>query len=146
MSNSFTAVVIEVLAIAMSSLAANDAERALTVHIAGHDQNKVGSGCVGFDVCEISWTRERLEQEKAFLIAGADAAIAKLGWERLDYEPNHSHVAPMLQKFTALIEAVKPEDIRLPRGKSLWDYPAPEGFPRCERHGIYLHPAGCVAC
>ncbi|MET3371211.1 hypothetical protein ABIC89_000244 [Variovorax boronicumulans] len=146
MSNSFTAVVFEVLSIAMSMLAANDAERVLAVQVAGNDQEFQGLGVVGFDVCELSWSIGGLKQEKEFVVASIDAAIDKMGWERLDYEPNHLHVVTMLRTLRVLIEAVEPAHIRVPRWKSLFNAPAPKGFPKCERHGVYLHAAGCVVC
>ncbi|MCR6477449.1 hypothetical protein NU688_14910 [Variovorax sp. ZS18.2.2] len=144
MSNSLTGVIIEVIALATSTLATTDSERKLAVWLASCDQSQFGSGMVGFDVCKLPWSKEGLEDERSFLLRAIDAAQKKLGWEKLDFEPNPAHVSERLLQLQELIAAVESDHIQKGYGGP-GDHP-PEGFPRCSVDGVYLHVMGCVVC
>ena len=55
MSNGLTDVFIEVIGISGSFLASEDFEKTMIIWILEKDQDSLGRGTIGFDVCEMLW-------------------------------------------------------------------------------------------
>lgn len=153
MSNGLTSVFIEVLAISGSILAKTNRERELIIWIAQRDQAIVGIGTVGFDIDEVPWTIDSFESEKDFILRVISSAIDGLGWERLSYKPRSDLVIGCLEKFQQMISFFDKEHVNL-NSYFEWseieeddEWPTiPKGYPKCEKHDIYLSCHGCILC
>ncbi|MDE7293675.1 MAG: hypothetical protein K2N72_04540 [Oscillospiraceae bacterium] len=150
MSNGMTAVFISILALSGTKLAATENQKRLMVRLCEADQI-CGIGTVSFDVCSLPWERETLEEDKAFMLRVIEGAKNKTGWEKLDYEPSEERLFPNLDKLIRLIERVTAADIDDEKIKKWYelaeaDDPINNGFPKCEKHGVFLTCLGCVVC
>lgn len=156
MSNGLTAVFISVLALSGCPLAVTESQKRIMVRICEADQI-CGRGTVSFDVCSLPWEKETLSEDKAFMQRAAEGAKNRSGWERLDYEPNEEWLFLNLDRFMRLIERVTADDINDEEIKNWFEspkwygHPKAEdpiynGFPKCEKHGVFLTLFGCVVC
>lgn len=142
LSNGGTSVLLSVLLLAASDLAATPWELACTRWLAEHDQDVFGMGMVGFDLGELACTRAGFEAERAFLLRVVDAGLARHRWEALAYEP--PFVAESLRELRAVLERLPAE---LVVAEHDWAFRLPgEVSGRCPRHQVLLHPAGCLLC
>ncbi len=146
MSNSSTQVFITALALSASALAQNDAQKTLAVWIGAHDQSVFGIGMVGFDVSEMPWVINAIDEDKAFWLAVIEGARAKLGWERWNYTPREDWLFSHLENLSVLIQAFQPPDICDDQDR-VWSFtPRPKIFDLCQRHQLYRHDNGCLLC
>ncbi|WP_342780081.1 hypothetical protein [Cohnella terricola] len=153
MSNGLTSVFIEVLAISGSILAKTNREKELIIWLAQRDQAIVGIGTVGFDIDEMPWTIGYFEKEKEFILRVINSAMDGLGWERLSYEPRKDWVIKSLDKFRLMICTFDKENVNL-NNYLEWseieeddEWPTiPIGYPKCEKHDLYLSCHGCILC
>ena len=150
MSNGGTDVFINILALSGSVIAWTESEKRLVVFLSEKDQI-TGRGCVGFDIVRMPWEKESFEEDKKFIIQVINGARNKTGWERLDYRPNEEFVSNYLNAFENLIRRMTVDDIR-ENALDHWlseleeDDPVWCGFPRCEKHNIFLTRFGCQIC
>ena len=140
MSNGGYSVLHEVLALAASRLAENDDQRYWALWIASHDLPTFGHGISDYDVTEMPWTHDGLETERAFLVRVIDAALARLGWESLDYSP--PRVSESLTELRELVVAMRADEV----GEGELDIDAPPQYATCDKHGVVLHDLGCIVC
>lgn len=151
MSNGLTNVFINVLVLSGSRLAKTVDEKRLIVWLAEKDQSKVGMGTVGFDIEEMPLNYDNFNKNKTFILEVIQAAKNKLGWETLEYHPNEKMLFPALEKFSKMISHLEAKYI-LPNALGEWltaadsDDPVVCGFPKCEKHGVYLSCFGCQVC
>lgn len=151
MSNGLTDVFIKVLVLSGSRLAKTVDEKRLIVWLAEKDQSKVGMGTLGFDIEEMPWNINCFEDNKRFMLNVIQSARNKLGWELLEYSPNEELLFSVLEKFSEMISKLEAKDI-LPNALGEWltaadsDDPVMCGFPKCEKHGVYLSCFGCHVC
>lgn len=153
MSNGLTSVFIEVLSISGSILANTNREKELTIWIAQRDQSAVGIGTVSFDIDEMPWTTDHFSVEKSFMLKVILKAIDGLGWEKLNYEPHQETIIDCLQQLYSMIEVFTQEHVNI-ESYIEWteieegdDRPTiPIGYPKCEKHDVYLTCHGCVLC
>ncbi|WP_166246443.1 hypothetical protein [Paenibacillus turpanensis] len=153
MSNGLTSVFIEVLAISGSILAETNREKELIIWLSQRDQAIVGIGTVGFDIDEMPWTVGCFEREKDFILRTITSAMDGLGWERLSYEPRKEWLIKCLEKFQLMICTFDKENVNSncylewSENEEDDDCPTiPIGYPRCEKHDIYLCCHGCILC
>lgn len=111
MSNGGTDVFINVLALSGAAIATTESEKRLMVYLSEKDQI-VGRGCVGFDIVEMPWVKETFEEDKKFIIEVINEARNRIGWEKLDYNPNEEFVSYYLDMFENLINRMTVSDIR----------------------------------
>ena len=145
MSNGLTSVVTDMLVLVGCDRAQTDWERKFVYWLVCHDQSRIGSGVVGFDVAQMGWTRDDFEAERRFVLELVDAAIAKRGWERLPYSPREDWALDALGQLRTLVSAFTADAI----GKVREDDWVPAELPlhgTCEVHGVYLHEVGCIIC
>lgn len=151
MSNGLTDVFLNVLILSGSQLATTDAERRLIVWLAERDQNKRGAGTVGFDIGEMPWDPDNFADSKAFMLNTIQFAQQKAGWETLGYKPDTGMLFPVLEKFYEMVSAFTVNEI-LPDSLEEWlgaaeeDDPKLRGFPKCEKHDVFLSCFGCQIC
>jgi hypothetical protein len=144
MSNSLTAILIEILSLGISHLAKTDAEIDFAIWLASHDPI-LGGGNASFDISELPWSVENFAAEKKFLLRVIDSAKAKNYWNLLDYEPPEETAFYLLEKFAALVKDFTKEFI----GKHPdWSTSVkmPMHHEKCSIHGVYLSEYGCVIC
>ncbi|MBC8059804.1 MAG: hypothetical protein H7Y18_03980 [Clostridiaceae bacterium] len=146
MSNTLTTVSISVLALSGSYFAKSIREKEIVMWLSEHDYAVCGLGTYGFEITEIPWVRE-------FVLKIIDGALKKVGWELLDYEPFEEGVFKALNEFKNLILMIESIDViesEYCEWKGYGDInpilKPPEGFPKCLKHGVYLHFGGCVIC
>lgn len=151
MSNGLTDVFINVLVLSGSRLAETVDEKRLIVWLAEKDQNIVGIGTVGFDIREMPWNTERFEENKHFIVKVIKAAENKTDWDKLNYQPNEELLFPILEKFAEMIEKLTAEEVSS-NALAEWlnaaekDDPILNGFPKCEKHRVFLTCFGCHLC
>lgn len=153
MSNGLTSVFIEVLVISGSILAKTDREKEMIIWLAQRDQSVVGIGTVGFDIDEMPWTTDFFEREKSFILDTISNAADGLGWEKLNYEPRQDWVVNCLNQFGSMVKVFNKKDVVMDNYRE-WteieegdDNPTiPTGYPKCEKHDIYLNFHGCILC
>ena len=153
MSNGLTAVFIEVLVISGSMLATTVREKELVIWFAEKDQSSAGRGTVGFDVDDIPWTVDGFQYEKQFILHMISNAVAEMGWEKFDYTPNKDIVTSCLKQFAQMIEMFEQQHVDIDnyiewRDCELLDGEPgiPIGYPKCQKHDIYLTCFGCLLC
>jgi hypothetical protein len=146
MNNGLTDVFIHVLSLAASALATTDDEKRFAVWFSGHDQRIHGLGVVDFDLSEMPWVPQNIEDQKAFLRRVIDAASRRYGWDRLDYSPHEEHALAALRHFGQLVDAFRAVDVSRSE-KEVWSLSArPLTFEKCAQHQVYLHEQGCILC
>ena len=146
MNNGLTAVVVEVLALALSAHAASDQQKRIAAWIASHDQDIVGSGCAGFRICDLPWVPSTFASDKQFVLAAIHDAAARRDWHKLGYSPREDWVLESLQTLQLLVGHFMEKHI-LPAALWRWQCGAePANLTSCATHGVYLHDAGCVLC
>lgn len=150
MSNGGTDVLINILALSGSVIARTESEKRLVVYLSEKDQI-TGRGCVGFEIARMPWEKETFEEDQKFMLRLINGARNKTGWERLDYSPNEELVSNYLDAFENLIRRMTADDIR-EESLNQWlseaeaDDPIRCGFPRCEKHNVFLTRFGCQIC
>lgn len=145
MSNGLTAVIIDVLTLAGSRLARTDDEKRMIIWLAEKDQNIIGMGTVGFDICEMPWNTERFEDNKQFMLKVIEAAANRTDWDKLDYQPNEELIFEALNNFAKLISQVTAENIDENAVRE-WSEASENYFPKCSKHGTLLTCFGCIIC
>ena len=140
MSNGGYSVLHEVLALAASRLAVSDSQRYWALWIASHDLPTFGHGISDYDVTEMPWTHDGLEEERTFLLTVIDAALARLGWESLDYSP--PRVGESLCALREIVVAMRAEEI----AEGELEIETAAQYATCDTHGVVLHDLGCIVC
>ncbi|NSC19952.1 hypothetical protein FM076_01485 [Streptomyces albus subsp. chlorinus] len=132
LSNTGTAVLLDVLALAACELAETEWERRFALVCC---DSRTGGGNDGFDLDELPWDREWRTQHD-FLLRVVDAALSHRGWDVLPYQPRgmHGH----LERFRELVAGFVPEP-PLSDPLYVWEYERTEAdYQRCEEHGLFL--------
>lgn len=145
MPNGLTSVSVTVLSLAASALATTDRHRTFAVWIASRDQ-MVGVGCVGFDISEMPWSPDSIQEDKYFILRSIAAAKEKTGWERLDYQPREDWLMPCLDKFANMIEQFDIAHAVQDKAR-IWRLGGlPPEHVLCPIHRVYEHAYGCPVC
>lgn len=105
MQNGLTEVFIVTVGLSGSELAKSDYEKDLVVWLLEKDQDFVGRGTVGFDLCEMPWSRKDIHKQKMFLIQAANGVKTKTGWNKLSYTPNEKWLFDSIDDFIRLVES-----------------------------------------
>ncbi|MDR9745212.1 hypothetical protein MHB84_00815 [Paenibacillus sp. FSL F4-0087] len=153
MTNTLTEVFLEVLVLSGSMTAKTNREKELIIWLAQRDQEVVGMGTVGFDIDELPWTIDDFTKEKEFLIEVLENAIGGQVWIKLNYEPNKEMVVTCLEHFKKMILSFEVNDVdeqqyfEWTEGNDQDETPTvPVGYPKCDRHNIFLSCHGCLIC
>ncbi|MGW7101007.1 hypothetical protein [Streptomyces sp. NPDC054838] len=148
LGNSATAVFVDVLVLAVSTLAREPWHFRFAALLTLQDQSVMGRGAVGFDLGGLDWgdtPRERAAA-KDFLLRVVDLALGRHRWEELSYEP--ARAEGYLLEFRSLVEGFAPESADSPERKVMPD--ADEAAcASCVRHRVLdALPwwQGCVFC
>ncbi|MEO1518167.1 MAG: hypothetical protein AAFV95_24310 [Bacteroidota bacterium] len=144
MSNGLTSVFIDTICLAGRDLAAEDFQKDLMIWFAQRDARLMGQGITGFDLVEIAWERSIFPQQKEFLLDVLQLALAKKNWEYLGYHPREEWVLENLAGFKRMLGEFEGQHIEESSQDSL--IPFAGKYQKCQKHGIYLHVAGCVIC
>lgn len=149
MNNNLTGVVLSLLAITGTALAATEREEELVVWLASRDQAIYGRGAVGFDLSDLPWTVEQFEAEKRFLLNVVAATRAQTYWSRLGYEITDwvvtSWIMPRLETLEQMLERFPKAAIK-PEIRAQWLQIRPTERLQCPRHTVFLNHIGCLVC
>jgi hypothetical protein len=156
-----------------SALAKASYEKDFVIWLLARDQDFIGVGTIGFDLCEMPWSIRRFYEEKSFLLNMANGVKSKIGWSKLSYAPNEEMLFSCIDEFISLIEEFQIEDVdenyRLEwikegnplyrQGSGIWvsernSYEWVEGeihheiqgYAKCLKHGLFLTYFGCHLC
>jgi hypothetical protein len=142
LSNGSTDVLLTVLLLSGSALAASTWERELMTWLAEHDQGVFGAGMVGFDLDEIAWSADGFDVQRAFVLRTIDLALTRHRWDELSYDP--PFVADQLRALRALVTDFRPD----PAATAVtWSWMSPpRQLTLCDRHAVYVHDHGCLIC
>ncbi|MFI0038888.1 hypothetical protein ACH4NS_25815 [Streptomyces mutabilis] len=146
LSNGATAALVDVLALAVSSLAEGPWERRFAALVAMQDQSVMGRGAVGFDLADLDWgaTGEERAAAKAFVLDVLDLAARHHRWEELDYEPPFAE--GYVRRLQEIVASFDPADARPGDGDGFPDSPL---VACCVRHRVLSglpYWEGCVFC
>ena len=146
LSNGATAVFVDVLALAVSSLAEGEWEHRFAALVALQDQNLMGRGAVGFDLAGLDWgaTAGERAAAKAFVLDVLDLAARHHRWEELDYEPPFAE--GYVRRFREIVASFDPAGADPGDDAELPDSPL---VACCVRHRVLSglpYWEGCVFC
>ena len=153
MSNGLTSVFISTLGLSGTRLAKTDDEKRMIIWLLEKDQSAIGSGTVGFDICEMPWNPVSFYATKCFLLNVIEGAKRKIGWEFLDYRTNEELLFPCFDQFYHLISNVDTNMLN-PTTTLNWlkdcmetpKDPVMCGYPCCQKHPVFLTIFGCYLC
>lgn len=143
LSNGATAVLLGVIVIAGSDLAASPWQRRLISWIAGRDQAVFGLGAVGFDLEDLGWTKADFAAQQGFLRQVLATAASGHRWTALGYQPRRVVLVERLARLDALVRELPASAADEPTDR-FW--PTDDPTERCSSHRILLHSAGCLLC
>lgn len=134
MTNGGTAVFVDVLTLAVSTLAHEPWHLRFAALLALQDQNVMGRGTVGFGLAELDWGRTPPERAAAkdFLLRVLDLALSRHRWTELTYDPLRAEGC--LRTYRAMVEEFDPATARPDAGTM----PGPEeaAMASCVRHRV----------
>jgi len=141
MSNGASAVFFTVLGLSGSRLAKSKKEKEIIIWLLEKDQEYVGRGTIGFDICDMPWEIDTFVEEKNFLLNIIRKVKEKIGWETLNYNPNEEFIFHFIDIFFNMIVEFNPKYIDESNYKEWLDAsqesdPLNQGFPVCEKHKI----------
>ena len=153
MSNALTSVFISTLGLSGTYLAKTDDEKRIIVWLLEKDQRAIGSGSVGFDICEMPWNTTNFNEMKCFLLNVIEGAKKRIGWKFLGYQPNEKLLFPCLDQFYKLISDADMSMLNQVAAQE-WlndtmevpNDPVLCGYPRCKKHPVFLTVYGCHLC
>lgn len=88
MSNGLTSVFISTLGLSGTRLAKTDDEKRMIIWLLEKDQSAIGSGTVGFDICEMPWNPVSFYATKCFLLNVIEGAKRKIGYYHTSISQN----------------------------------------------------------
>ncbi|MFB6554983.1 hypothetical protein [Streptomyces sp. NPDC056405] len=144
LSNGGTAVLADVLTLAVSALAERPWDHRFAALVALQDQSMMGHGAVGFDLADLDWgaTAEERTAAKTFVLEVLDLAARRYRWDELDYEPPFAE--GYVRRFREIVAAFDPADAD--PGDELPDIPL---VACCVRHRVLSglpYWEGCAFC
>ncbi|MCX5583679.1 hypothetical protein [Streptomyces erythrochromogenes] len=109
MTNGGTAVFVDVLVLAVSTLAREPWDFRFAALLTLQDQNVMGRGVVGFGLAELDLGDAPQERAaaKGFLLCVLDLALSRHRWDELTYEP--ARAEGYSRTYRAMVEAFDPE-------------------------------------
>ncbi|THA86870.1 hypothetical protein [Streptomyces sp. A0592] len=109
MTNGGTAVFVDVLVLAVSTLARAPWDFRFAALLTLQDQNVMGRGVVGFGLAELDWggTPQERAAAKDFLLRVLDLALSRHRWDELTYEPPRAE--GYVRTYRAMVAAFDPE-------------------------------------
>ncbi|MEU7062247.1 hypothetical protein [Streptomyces sp. NPDC046161] len=130
LNNNATAVFVDVLVLAVSTLAREPWHFRFAALLTLQDQNVMGRGVVGFGLGDLDWggTPEERSAAKGFVLDVVDLALGRHRWEELPYEP--ARAQGYLREFRSTVGDFDPETAGSPARKVLPD----------------AHEAACASC
>ena len=144
LSNGGTSVLVSFLALAGSRLAKVQSEIDLITWLVSRDQGVLGVGVVGFDLSDMPWSKncEEFDRQKKFLRSVISRIRSKVDVQFVEYNPPYLEtytdcLNKLLDSFEfSMVSQTSPEWCLLPN----------KTLDKCEKHGVFLHEAGCVVC
>ncbi|MGC0208258.1 hypothetical protein [Streptomyces levis] len=134
MTNGGTAVFVDVLMLAVSTLAREPWEFRFAALLTLQDQNVMGRGAVGFGLAELDWGDSRQERAAAreFLLRVLDLALSRHRWEELPYVP--SRAEEHLRTYRTMVQDFDSETAQI--GPGALPGPQEAAMASCVRHRV----------
>ncbi|MEW2615693.1 hypothetical protein AB0937_37110 [Streptomyces sp. NPDC047880] len=147
LSNGGTEVFVEVLMLAVSTLACEAWDLRFAALLTLQDQNMMGRGAVGFHLEEVDWGTGESERarSKDFVLRATALAASGHRWSELGYHP--PRVRDHLDQFRIMVEHFTP-----PAGSGPYQhFPGPDraATTSCARHRVLSglpYWEGCFLC
>ena len=104
MSNQGTDCFLELLEKAASGSDMTENQRNLIDFLkARREINQIAPGSASFDVIEMPWNKETLQEDTAYMMRTIQAAKSEMVLKKLDYRPDIRIVFPWLDRFAGMI-------------------------------------------
>ncbi|MEV7512790.1 hypothetical protein ACIPRL_10720 [Streptomyces sp. NPDC090085] len=134
MTNSGTAVFVDVLSLAVAALAREPWHFRFAALLTLQNQNVMGRGVVGFGLADLDWGDgpEERAAAKEFLLSVLDLALSRHRWEELAYEAPRAE--GHLRAYRAMVEAFDPATART--GAGVLPGPEEAAMASCVRHRV----------
>ncbi|MFD4247535.1 hypothetical protein ACFWP3_39020 [Streptomyces sp. NPDC058525] len=134
MTNGGTAVFVDVLTLAVSTLAREPWDFRFAALLTRQDQNVMGRGMVGFGLAELDWgdTPQERAAAKGFLLRVLDLALSRHRWEELTYEPPRAE--GYLRTYRTMVLDFDPAAART--GAGVLPGPDQAAVASCVRHRV----------
>jgi len=173
MSNGLTDIFIATIGQSGSHLAGTDDEKNFIIWLLTRDQDFLGHGTVGFNLCEMPWSLSNCHQGRTFLLNVAAGVKKRIGWDHLPYDPNEDLLFPCIDSLSSMLETFGIDDVD-ERYRLEWikagnpsyrighgEWAAQSGFcdwvddgsgqeiagyAKCPVHELYLTCFGCLLC
>ena len=108
MSNQGTACFLELLLYAIDDLEKTEHQKELISFLEDRKCiNEIASGTAGFDITDMPWDENCLNEDIEFLLQAVEAAQTETVIARLPYEINKEIVLPWLEQFGSMVEQMK---------------------------------------
>lgn len=134
MTNGGTAVFVDVLMLAVSTLAHDPWDFRFAALLTLQDQSVMGRGVVGFGLADLDWgdTPQERAAAKVFLLRVLDLALSRHRWEELTYEPPRAE--GYLRTYRSMLEEFDPATAKADAAA----LPGPENaaMASCVRHRV----------
>ena len=109
MSNQGTACFLELLLYAADDLEKTEHQKELISFLEDRKCiNEIASGTAGFDITDMPWDENCLNEDIEFLLQAVEIAQTETVYARLPYEINKEIVLPWLEQFGSMVEQIKP--------------------------------------
>lgn len=134
MTNSGTAVFVDVLMLAVSDLAHDPWDFRFAALLTLQDQSFMGRGVVGFGLADLDWgdTPQERAAAKDFLLRVLDLALSRHRWEELTYEPPRAE--GYLRTYRSMVEEFDPATAKA--GADTLPGPENAAMASCVRHRV----------
>lgn len=108
MSNQGTACFLELLLYAADDLEKTEHQKELISFLEDRKCiNEIASGTAGFDITDMPWDENCLNEDIEFLLQAVEAAQTETVIAGLPYEINKEIVLPWLEQFGSMVEQIK---------------------------------------
>lgn len=108
MSNQGTDCFLELLLYAADDLEKTEHQKELISFLEDQkSMNDVASGTAGFDIADMPWDEDCLNEDIEFLLQAVETAQTEAVMARLPYEMNKEIVLPWLEQFRSMVEQMK---------------------------------------
>jgi len=151
MSNGLTSVFISAFGLSGSEFAKTEQEKKLVMYVLEKNQSVFGTGFVDFDIGNMPWNINNLEENRKFVLSVLNGMYDKKGWEKLSYSPDTQMLNRCINEFEKLIINMKSEDINIQEindwlnNRERIDF-IKNGFPLCDIHDVLSTIYGCQLC
>lgn len=138
-SNSVTHPLYCGLLIEGSALSVTEWEKRLMTWIAEKNQNLVGLGLVGVDVCNLAWTESEFDLQKKFLLKIISLTLMKKSWNKYGFQLIDEIGLRKIGELREMIHELSFDQVNTQGLTFYYEPPSLNKLELCEEHQVYLN-------